>query len=164
MSSGKQKDCSWMNSTGLRAGETKGSCRYVHVCLICVHCKICTFENEQCLSVSNIQKVGNCLRTLESLQWTEENKKKVLAVIEDKAYNSSEYSESEEDTQDDGGRIYKLVVKSLPWQRTRLSSIKKILDEQYKKQLSNRAKSMLTKRVRRGQSTRPLPKNAKDHS
>ena len=109
-----------------------------------------------------LKKMANRLRALESIGWNEENKMKIRDVLQDKAFNSSEYSESD-DCSDNEGKKPKLVVRQLTWQRTRLTNIKAALDEHHLKSLSKRARGMITERERKGVSNRQLPKDAANH-
>ena len=114
--------------------------------------------------------MSNRLHAIESMDWHEESKEKARAILKDKAYHSSEYSESEDDPDDDdadntgpSNKKRRIVVQVLPWQRSRLKTIKTQLDEQYIKGLSSRAKGMIAERERSGQSTRQLPQSASKH-
>lgn len=112
--------------------------------------------------------MSNRLRAIDSVDWNEDSKEKARAILKDKAYHSSEYSESGDDAEDadnpgPSNKKRKIVVQVLPWQRSRLKTIKTQLDEQYLKGLSSRAKGMITERERSGQSTRQPPQSASKH-
>ena len=112
--------------------------------------------------------MSNRLHAIEGTDWNEESKEKARAILSDKAYHSSEHSESDDPDQDvddadnsgPSAKKRKIVVQVLPWQRSRLKLMKKQLDEQHIKGLSSRAKGMRSERDRSGQSTREPPLSA----
>ena len=115
---------------------------------------------------THLQKMSNRLSAIDSTSWSEATKEKARAVLNDKGYHSSEYSESDDpddDADNTGPSRKKIVVQVLPWQRSRLKSMKAQLDEQYLKGLSSRAKGMITERERSGKSTRQPPQSASKH-
>ena len=76
---------------------------------------------------------------------------------------SSEESEYEEVLGDDGERTQKkkgFKVRGLLWERTKLTNIKKLLDDEHKKTLTAHALSMTLPRTAGHLSKRPRPKNA----
>ena len=105
--------------------------------------------------------MNNRFKSLESTNWNEEVKQKVGILMKEKDYYSSEYSDSGDDS-DTSKR--KIIVHQLPWQRTRLTTIEKHLDEQHMSILSRRAKSMVAKRTKGSHSKRQLPAGAHKHS
>ena len=110
--------------------------------------------------------MSNRIKALADVSWNEETKKKVRDAIENKAYHSSENSETEDESDSDNPPDNKkrvIAVRPLPWQRTRLTTVKTELDSVYLKGLSSRAKGMVSTRKNRSLSSRPVPKNAHQH-
>ena len=121
--------------------------------------------------------MNNRLKALETIEWTEDAKEKARKCIAEKGYHSSEHSELEsssgsddEDSDDDevqqpkAKRIKRsrIVIQTLPWQRTRLKITKEELDRHHEDTLSERARGMTQKRERGGPSNRSVPKTRID--
>ena len=120
--------------------------------------------------------MNNRLKALETIKWSKDTKEKAGKCIAEKGCHSSEHSElesssgSDEDSDDDEAQQPKakrtkrsrIVIQTLPWQRTRLKVIKENLDHHHEDTLSERACGMTQKRERGGPSNRSMPKTQND--
>ena len=75
-------------------------------------------------------------------------------------YTSSDESTYEEDSDREEAQLTAYRVKHLPWERTKLTNAKTILDEIYRKSLSARVRRSLVPRISHSvDSKRDIPRN-----
>lgn len=89
----------------------------------------------------------------------EDNANKMQEILT-RDFMSSEESEYEDARCDDGTvtrRKVRFVVRELPWERTKLKKIKKVLDDEHKRKLSPHALSMTKPREVGAPSDRVKP-------
>ena len=94
---------------------------------------------------------------MKKVAWNEATKKEASMALTLECTSSDE-SEYEESSDTEEPELVRYKIKPLPWQRSRLSSMKTELDNIYFKSLSRRTKAMLVPRKRgRVFSTRDMP-------
>ena len=114
----------------------------------------CTKGSSELLLIM-FQKLQRRLHGLQLISWSEDKKDIVKQVLK-KEYISSDESDISDDEAGPVLRGYK--TKVLPWERSRLTKIKKDLDFSYLQSLPSRTRGTILQRTRHPEaSSRPLP-------
>ena len=114
------------------------------------------------LFLSILQKLGYRLSALNKTSWSDKTKNEIKQVLT-VDYTSSDESSFEPDSDSEVPQLQNFKVKHLKWERTRLTSVKKTLDNIYLKSLPRRISQSRVPRVPHSQeSDREMPLNVID--
>ena len=96
---------------------------------------------------------------LERIEWTETAKTEIMKVLTIE-YTSSDESVMSEDEENGGAFVSRYEVKHLPWERSRLTNVKKQLNKTYRLSLTKRVRNAtITRTEHATPSSRPPPED-----